>query len=117
MVINIGRLTYQKAQVHLIRAFKRVVNEIPSSKLVILGQGELKKELDNEIINCNLQNNVFMLGFQENPYIYLKKSSVFVLSSLYEGMSNALLEAMYCVLPIIATDCKTGTKKILKKKE
>lgn len=112
-VINIGRLTYQKGQIHLIRAFKKVVEEIPNAKLIILGKGELKQELEKEIERCNLQGNVFLKGFQKNPYIYLKKSNLFVLSSFYEGMSNVILEAMACGLPIISTDCRAGTREII----
>ncbi len=113
IVSNIGRLSYQKGQIHLINAFRKVVDKIPDAKLLILGQGDLKDSLENRINNLNLNNNVFLLSFQYNPYIYLKNSKVFVLSSFYEGMSNAILEAMYCNLPIISTDCKAGTREIL----
>ena len=113
VVINVGRLTYQKCQINLIKAFKQVVDKIPDAKLIILGQGPLKNELNEEILNLGLKDNIFLYGFKVNPYIYLKNSSIFVLSSLYEGMSNALLEAMYCGLPIIATDCRAGVREIL----
>ena len=110
-IINIGRLSYQKGQLNLIRAFKKVVMIISNAKLYILGQGELKEELEHEIKKLDLEKNVFMLGFQKNPYKFLKEANVFVLSSFYEGMSNAILEAMYCGLPIISTDCKSRYKR------
>lgn len=113
IVLNVGRLTYQKGQIHLINSFRKVVDEIPNSKLLILGQGELKEVLEKRISDLNLNENVFLMGFQNNPYTYMKKSKVFVLSSFYEGMSNVTLEAMYCNLPVISTDCKTGTREIL----
>ena len=56
---------------------------------------------------------MYLLDFVSNPYIYLKQSDIFVMSSLFEGCSNALLEAMACGLPIIATDCDYGNKEIL----
>lgn len=113
IVINIGRLSQQKGQIHLIRAFKKVVTEIPNAKLIILGQGELKNKLENEIESLELKQNVFLLGFQKNLYEYLQKASVFVLSSFHEGMSNVILEAMCCGLPVISTDCKSGTREII----
>ena len=112
-VINIGRLTEQKGQINLIRAFKKVVEEIPDVKLIILGQGELKEKLEKEIKELKLENNISLMGFKKNPYIYMKKAELFVLSSFYEGMSNVILEAMCCGLPIISTDCKTGTREII----
>ena len=113
MIINVGRLTYQKGQVHLIKAFRDVVKEIPDAKLFILGQGELKEQLIEEINKNGLQKNVLLMGFQKNPYVYLAKAKAFVSSSYFEGMSNAILEAMYCNLPIISTDCKAGTREII----
>ena len=112
-IINVGRLSYQKCHFRLIEAFKKVVDVIPNAKLVILGYGPLQEEIEEQIQALNLQNNVFLIGFKQNPYIYMKKASVFVLSSLYEGMSNALLEALYCGLPIVTTDCKAGTREII----
>lgn len=112
-IINVGRLTYQKGQANLIVAFRKVVDEIPDAKLLILGQGELEQELKAKIMQMKLEKNVFLLGFQKNPYIFLNRAKAFVLSSYYEGMSNAILEAMYCGLPIISTDCKAGTREII----
>ncbi|MBR3673348.1 MAG: glycosyltransferase [Clostridia bacterium] len=113
VVLNVGRLTYQKGQVNLINAFRKVVDALPDAKLVILGQGNLKDDLEKRIKLLSLSNNVYLMGFQDNPYMYMKKSQLFVLSSFYEGMSNVILEAMYCGLPIISTDCKSGTRELL----
>ncbi len=113
IVINVGRLSYQKAQGNLIRAFKEVVNKNNNIKLIIIGQGKLEKELRALITELELENNVFLLGFKTNPYQYLKRADVFILSSLYEGMPNVVLEAMACGLPVIATDSKGGNREIL----
>ena len=113
VVITIGRLVHQKGQWYLIRAFKEVIKECPNARLVILGKGEYKNFLQELISKLDMKKYVKLYGFKENPYIYLKNSKVFVLESLFEGMSNVILEAMSCGLPIIATDCLAGNREIL----
>lgn len=113
LVINIGRLTYQKGQHHLIKAFSEVVGQEPEAKLIILGKGELKKELQELIYKLKLENNVLLLGFFDNPYKFMKKADIFVFSSMFEGLGNILLEAMACGLPIISTDCEYGPREII----
>lgn len=113
LIITIGRLIYQKGQWYLIRAFKGVCEKVPDARLVILGRGELEKFLQEVIERNNLEEKVFLYGYKKNPYKYLCNSSVFVLPSLFEGMSNTLLEAMACEVPIITTDCKGANKEIL----
>ena len=112
-IVNVGRLTNQKAQWNLIRAFSKVAKENNDVNLAILGQGELKKPLEKLIEEYNLQDRVFLLGFQSNPFKYVKRSSMFVLSSLFEGLGNVVLEALACNVPIISTDCKSGPREIL----
>lgn len=111
--INVGRLTYQKGQWHLIRSFSEVVKKYPNSKLIILGQGELKDYLQNLIDEYSLNSNVVLKGFVDNPYDYFNKSDCFVFSSLFEGLGNVLLEALNCEIPIISTDCISGPREIL----
>lgn len=112
-IINVGRLSNQKGQKYLIRAFKKVVKKVPDAELIILGKGELEEELEFEIKKLHLEYNVKLLGYKNNPYVYMKKASCFVLSSFFEGMPNAVLEAMYLGLPIISTDCISGVREIL----
>ncbi len=112
-IINVGRLSNQKGQKYLIRAFSKVVKVVPDAKLVILGKGELEEELKKEIKKFHLEKSVKLLGYQNNPYIYMKKSSCFVLSSFFEGMPNVVLEAMYLGLPIISCDCISGVRDII----
>jgi glycosyltransferase involved in cell wall biosynthesis len=113
VVISVGRLTPQKGFHYLIEGFKKVVEKHPETILVILGEGELKEELEKLIENLNLEKKVFLLGFQKNPFKFLKNSSIFVLSSMQEGLPMVLIEAMACGLPVIATDCPGGNKEIL----
>jgi glycosyltransferase involved in cell wall biosynthesis len=111
--INVGRLNRQKGQWFLIRSFRKVVNQHNNARLFILGEGILKKELENLINNLNLNENVFLLGVQENVFPFLKKSDCFIFSSLWEGLPMTLIEALSMNLPIISTDCKTGPREIL----
>ena len=111
--INIGRLTDSKGQWFLIRAFKKVVNKHPDAKLIILGEGELRNNLQILINELKLNNNIFLLGVQKNPFKFLKHSDCFVFSSLWEGLPMTLIEALSMSIPIISTDCKTGPREII----
>lgn len=113
IIITIGRLTEQKGQWNLIRAFKKVAENRPDAKLIILGEGNLNGYLTKIIEELGLTQNVYILGFKKNPYIYMAKSHIFILTSFYEGMSNVILESMQCGLPIIATDSNGGNREIL----
>ena len=113
IVMNIGRLTYQKGQDKLIRAFKKVVKEVKNAKLLIFGKGELKEELQELIKSLELENNVILAGFYDNPYKFLKKANIFAFSSMFEGLGNILLEAMACRVPIISTGCPYGPREII----
>lgn len=113
IVITIGRLTRQKAHCNLIQSFAEVVKNKPDAILIILGDGKLKDALLDLVKKKKLEKRVYMLGFKENPYYYLKRSKVFVLSSLYEGFANVLLEAMACDLPIVACDCNPGPRELI----
>ena len=113
--INIGRLKEQKGHRYLIEAFSKVNEKITDSKLIILGDGQLKGNLKTLIAQKNLTNDILLLGRKKNVYKYLNKSDIFVFSSIYEGFPNALLEALACGLPVISTNCSTGPLEIIKK--
>jgi len=106
--ITIGRLDKGKNHQLLIKAMQNI-----NAKLYIIGDGILKNELKNQIKKLNLENKIFLLGRQKNPYKFLRYSDCFVFSSLYEGFPNVLLEALACELPIISTDCPSGPREIL----
>ena len=104
-IVSVGRLTPQKNQLLLIRAFKPVVEKYPDAQLVIYGEGSLRKTLESEITRLNLKENVFLPGMKKNVLELMKDAGIFVMSSDYEGLSNALLEAMAMGFPCISTNC------------
>jgi len=113
VIINIGRLTEQKGQEHLIEAFKRTKKDIKNLKLIILGEGELEKNLKELTGNLGLEKDIYFLGWQKNPFKFLSRSKLFVFSSLWEGLGISILEAMACGVPVISTDCNSGPREIL----
>lgn len=113
VLITAGRLVFQKGHWYLVRAFAQVLEEVPDARLVILGKGELEEDLKALIRDLNLEDRVHLLGYRNNPFSYISRSSAFVMPSLYEGFPNALCEAMACGVPVISTDCKSGPREIL----
>lgn len=113
VILAVGRLTEAKDFPTLIKAFY-YVRQKKKAKLVILGEGEKRTELVNLIKKLGLDNDVDIAGFVENPYSYMKRCSVFVLSSKWEGLPTVLVEALACGANIVATDCPSGPREILK---
>ena len=113
VVATMGRLTHQKGQWHLLRAFRVIKNEVPDASLIILGEGELRSELEELRQELSLDTSVYLLGWQKNPFAFLGRAKLFVLPSLWEGLPDALLEAMACGLPVVSSDCRSGPREIL----
>ncbi len=111
-IIAIGRLSKQKDYFTLLKAFQTLKKEF-NVELIILGDGELRKEFIAYVDSNDLAGYVHFLGWVKNPYKYLKKSDIFVLSSLWEGFPNVILEALCCELPVVSTDCLTGPGEII----
>lgn len=112
-IITVGRLHPQKNQKLLIDAFARVADTIPEYSLDIYGDGELKAELQKQIDDLGLTERIFLKGTRKNVLDYVYTASLFVLSSDYEGMPNALMEAMAIGVPCISTDCRPGGARTL----
>lgn len=108
-----GRLTQQKNFEFLINGFNKIHINHPDIKLLIAGDGELQKRLKLVIKNLNLENKVHLIGFKKNIYNYMKNSKGFILSSLWEDPGFVLIEAAFCRVPIIASDCNNGPKEII----
>ena len=111
-VLNIGRLTDQKDQITLLRSINLLKNKI-NLKLIIIGKGVEKTNLQKYINENNLRKFVKIKNFIENPYPFILNSDLFILSSKYEGLPNVLLEAASLKKFIISTDCPTGPREIL----
>jgi glycosyltransferase involved in cell wall biosynthesis len=116
-VISVGRFSDQKAFWRLIKAVAWVKREIPDIKLVLMGKNEQGSEqqvlMENLVKKFRLENNVFMIGFKQNPYAYMNRSQLFVCCSKYEGFPNALTEAMCLGIPVVSVDCLSGPREIL----
>ncbi len=114
ILVSMGREDVVKGFWHLLKSFALVHEALPDTKLLIIGQGEYTayKELASAL---GIDDAVCFTGLKRNPYPYLKKSSLYVLTSYNEGFPNALVEAMALGVPAIATDCMTGPKEILGK--
>lgn len=104
-IVVVGRLTEQKNHKMLFRAFTQVIKEFPEYVLEVYGQGELENELKILTKELEIQNKVFFMGNVSDIHEHISDAELFVLSSNYEGLSNALLEAMMMGLPCISTDC------------
>lgn len=110
--LAVGRLTAQKDFDTVINAFAMVRKKIPS-RLMILGEGELRPHIEDLISTLDIAQDVLMPGFVQNPFAYMSKAAAFILSSRWEGLGNVLIEAMACGTPVISTNCPHGPKEIL----
>ncbi len=112
VVLGVGRLTGQKAFPVLIEAFAQVRKCRPA-RLLILGEGEERPSLEGLVRQLGLEEDVRLPGFVANPYAYMARAAVFVLSSRWEGLPTVLVEAMSLGTPVVATDCPSGPREIL----
>lgn len=112
--VNVGRLTYQKNQITLIRGFKRLVQQRDDDlKLVIIGNGDYREQILDEIKELDLLNRVILIPYCKNPFVVLKDAVAFVFTSIFEGFPNAVLEALALGVPVISSDCISGPREIL----
>ena len=111
-IVSHGRLDEVKNWPRLIKAFSIVKKDIPDAQLLIIGEGEQRKQLEDLISAYDLNDSVTLPSFRQNPFAYLAKSSLYVLPSYSEGFPNSLVEGMV-FLPTISVDCKSGPREIL----
>ena len=111
-IINVGRFTDQKDQITLLKAINLIKDKI-KIKLLLVGRGVEKKNLISFIKENSLSKIVKIIGFQNNPYNLIKNADLFVLSSIYEGLPNVVLEAITLKKFVISSSCPTGPKEIL----
>jgi glycosyltransferase involved in cell wall biosynthesis len=111
-ILSVGGLHPQKNHIMLIKAFSKISRKL-NAKLIILGEGKLRVELEALIKELNLEDCVDLPGFIKNPYPWYLTADLFVLSSNWEGLPTVLIESLECGLPIISTDCPSGPDEIL----
>ncbi|MEJ5202885.1 MAG: glycosyltransferase [Anaerolineales bacterium] len=113
LVLSAGRLAPEKNYELLLRAFA-MVRQSMQAHLLILGEGSERQKLCTLVRSLGIETDVDMPGFAQNPFAYMSKASVFVLSSILEGLPNVLIEAMACGCPVVSTDCPSGPNEILR---
>lgn len=116
-ILAIGRFVKQKDYPTLIKGFNTAFTKNKDLRLYILGKGPLQEAIFELIRLLALENVVFLLGFDTNPFKYMDKVDAFILSSLHEGMPGVLVQAMAAGLPVISTDCPTGPNEIIQHNE
>lgn len=112
IIASMGREDDVKGFWHLIKAFSEVKKQEKYTRLIIIGEGDFS-EYKNMAQELGIAEDIFFTGGKKNPYPYLAKADIYVLSSLFEGFPNALVEAMSLSIPVVATNCKTGPAEIL----
>jgi glycosyltransferase involved in cell wall biosynthesis len=112
VVLGAGRLEAQKDFPTLLKAFARV-RAVREARLILLGEGKDRPLLEALAQDLRVAENVELPGFVENPFAYMARATVFVLSSTYEGLPGVLIQAMACGCPVVSTDCPSGPAEIL----
>lgn len=117
-VLSVGRLSSEKGHRYLIDALGIYMRnrqpDTPALDLHLLGDGPCRSDLERQALDLGLKNQVHFHGHVANPYPYMKQCDLFVLPSLYEGLPNALLEAMVCRATVLATNTDAGAGEILR---
>lgn len=131
ILLNVGRITPAKGQWLLFHVIKKIKHRFPDHKLVIIGEGESERDFrsaliqygkalglklydhQEEIENFHLEYDVYLLGFDSNPFRYMRQAQLLVFPSTFEGFPNVIIEAMESRLAIVAADCQSGPREIL----
>lgn len=108
-ILSVGRLDRGKNHALLIKAYARLKSDV---KLVILGEGVLKEELESLIQSLNLKDKVLLLGFDNNPYKYMSKCEFFAFASSFEGFSNVLIESLACNCAVVSSNHQSGASEL-----
>ena len=112
-ILAAGRLTKQKNFLYLLQEFEKFLKIKKDYKLIILGEGEKKSEIQNYIKKNNISDHVYLKGYVKNIFSYMKNSDLFVLSSLWEDPGFVIIEAAFSNLFVISSNCPNGPKEIL----
>lgn len=111
-LISVGRMAYPKKFIRLLKAINNLIKENYKIELWLLGEGEERENLEKFVKENKIQDSVFFAGFQKNPYPFIKQADLYVCSSIYEGYSTAVTEALVLGTPVLTTDV-SGMREIL----
>lgn len=112
VIVAVGRLEVQKDYPTLFEAFA-IARKTRKMRLMVLGEGVLRPQLEQQLEAMGLSEDVRLEGFVANPFAYVARSDLFVLSSIFEGLPTVLIESMAVGTPVVATDCPSGPREIL----
>jgi glycosyltransferase involved in cell wall biosynthesis len=112
-IVSVGRLGPQKDRRTLLKSFAELTDTYPDTRLIIVGKGSQRENLESFAKSLHIDEKVDFRGFVENQYAYMKQGSVFVLSSKHEALPTVLMEALACGCSIVSTDCQYGPREIL----
>ena len=113
-IIYVGRIDeHQKAVSVILKSVALIANQKEYINLLIVGDGQERENMRDLSKRLGIGKQVFFLGWKENPYSFIRKSDALILSSVYEGFGNVLVEAMACGTPVISTNCQSGPSEIL----
>ena len=113
VILTVGRLHPQKNHALLVDAFAKLRAK-REARLMILGEGDLRPEIEEQVKRLGLVDDVALPGFVANPFAYMSKAAVFALSSRFEGLPTVLIEALACGARVVSTDCPSGPDEILR---
>ena len=114
VLLAVGRLRFQKDYPTLIKAFALVRDKRPV-RLIIVGDGPVRTRLQEMAAALGVESDVYLAGYADNPYAWMARATLFVLSSAWEGLPAVLIEALACGCPVVSTDCPSGPWEILDK--
>jgi len=112
LIISVGRLEYPKNPELLLEAFALVIRNIPAT-LLFVGEGSLRKQLEQLCVDLGVEKHVRFYGFSSRPYEQMIEADLFVMSSDFEGLPTTIIEALFCGLPVVSTDCPSGPRELL----
>ncbi len=116
-ILGMGRMHPVKQFDHMIHAFSRTSAIEKGYKLILMGDGDSKSDLQDLVQKKGMENNVVFLSYQENPFPYFSNAFLTVLTSINEGFPNVLIESLACGTPVVAYDCESGPGEIIEHKE
>jgi glycosyltransferase involved in cell wall biosynthesis len=116
IISTAGRLAYEKNLPLLLKTLS-ILKKTENAKLIVIGDGPDRQELERLSHRLGIKEDVYFLGFQKNPFKFIRRSDLFVHTCLLEGFGNIIVEAMACGVPVIATDCPYGPREIIRNGE